>query len=269
MLAVVAALSAGSLRHARADTVDECVGAVASGQKEQRAGALRAARASFLSCDKVECPAQVRGVCDSLLTSVEASLPTVIFGARDALGSDLVTVRVLVDGVEAAASLDGKAVPIDPGPHSLRFERAGSAPIEQRAVIRESEKNRMFLVTFPPPEGVPGKSGEGTARGRPVPVVAYVLAGAGVASLGVFTALDVNGQSVYDTCKSGCSSSTKSGLTTERDVALTLGGVGIVSLGVATWLFLTRPAEAHATSGLALDVNGTIGGGTLGVRGSF
>src|ERR1700722_10936036 len=85
-----------TLGYARGDEIDTCVAAASTGQKQERAGQLRAARATFLSCDTSACPAEVRGVCDRLLLAVETSLPTVIFGARDAAGNDLVTVRVRV-----------------------------------------------------------------------------------------------------------------------------------------------------------------------------
>src|SRR5579859_1362442 len=157
---------------AHADTIDACVSAATAGQDLQRAGKLRDARAKFLSCDKRECPAEVRSVCDRLLNAVEASLPTVILGAHDASGADLVAVRVLLDGAPLVESLDGKALTLDPGPHALRFERPGSAPIEQKVVILEAEKNRAVVVTFPsappPPEAPPSTY-------RPVPILAYIL----------------------------------------------------------------------------------------------
>jgi hypothetical protein len=262
-------LLATSAGKARADTVDECVAAASSGQKLEHAGQLRAARAAFLSCDKTACPEQVRGVCDQLLTAVETSLPTVIFGARDAQGNDLLTVTVRVDGVVVSSALDGKASPMDPGPHSIVFERPGSPPVEQSAVIRESEKNRSILVTFPALPAAPPTKDEAPAH-RPIPVLVYALSGVGVASLAVFVGLDVDGQSRYSACKNaGCSPSTLSSLSTERDATLTLGGVGVAALGVATALFLTRPASPQAGGTVTLDVRGVLGGALVGAHGAF
>jgi len=259
----------GAPREARADSVEVCVAAVASGQKLQRTGELRAARATFLSCDKNECPAEVRAVCDRLVNTVEASLPTVIFGARDSAHRDLVAVRVRVDGAPVAETMDGKAVPMDPGHHVFRFERDGSAPIEQDFVIREAEKNRPILVTFPEagsPVPPPDVVRDDRPR-RPVPPLVYVLTGVGVASLGVFIALDVNGQSRYDACEGhGCPAS----LSAERAATFAMAGLGLVSLGAATWLFLARPTEPpRTTAALSFDVTGLRGGGLLRALATF
>jgi hypothetical protein len=265
----------GAPREARGDTVDACVSAASSGQKLQRAGQLRAARATFLTCDKSECPAEVRAVCDRLVNSVEASMPTVIFGARDAEGSDLIAVRVRIDGTAVAESLDGKAVPMDPGPHALRFEREGGAPIEQNVVIREAEKNRSLVVTFPSSKRLPAVAGpepvEGDREKRPIPALVYVFAGLGVASLGTFVALDVAGQSRYEACQPphACTQSTVNSLGVERGVAIGTLGLGIVSLGVATWLFLARPTEPRSGAALSLDFEGLRGGGVLRAVGTF
>ena len=255
----------GASRVAAADNVEACVSAVEEGQKLQRAGRLRAARTTFLACDSKACPAEVRTVCDQLITAVEADLPTVIVGARDAAGNDLVAVRVSVDGVLLSESMDGKAVPIDPGPHSIRFEHQGDAAIDESVVIREAEKRRSIVVTFPrrAAVGVPPTTETQTKPRRPVSALTYTLAAVGVASLGVFIGLDVNGQSRYSSCSGACSSSTAQSLSVERAATLTVGGVGVASHAVATVLFLTRPSAVDAGAAFHLDLAPTRGGGML------
>jgi hypothetical protein len=256
---------------AHADPVEACVSAVEDGQRLQRSGRLRAAREKFLACDKSECPAEVRAVCDRLVNAVEASLPTVIFGARDAADKDLVAVRVLVDGSPLLPSVDGKAVPLDPGPHQLRFEHEGSNPIDESVVVREAEKNRLIVVTFAESKGA-GAGASGNETRRPIPPVVFVLGGLGVASLGVFVGLDVDGQSRYESCqqqKGSCLPSTVHSLSIERGAAIATGVVGLVSLGLATFLFIQRPTEHHAAPALRVDVEGVRGGGLLHAVGSF
>jgi hypothetical protein len=259
---------AGVPRWAQADAIDACVTAAESGQKEQRAGQLRAARKAFLSCDRSECPAEVRTVCDRLLNAVETSVPTVIFGAKDSAGNDLVSVRVRVDGEIVAESMDGKAVPIDPGPHVFGFETAGSPPVEQRIVAREGEKNRPVIVSFAP-SGVTVRVEEISPRRAP-PALAYVFLGIGAAALGTFIGLDVNGQSRYSACQPhSCSSSTIDSLSAERDVAWALAGIGVLSLGGATWLFVSRSrAPAHPAS-VTLGIGPLREGGVLRAIGTF
>src|SRR5580700_9118420 len=40
--------------------------------------------------------------------------------------------------------------PIDPGEHTFRYEAPGAAPVEQHAVIRVGEKNRMLTAIVMP-----------------------------------------------------------------------------------------------------------------------
>ncbi len=249
------------LHVARADAIDACVSAATEGQKLERAGKLRDARTSFLACVKPTCPQEVKVVCDRFLAEVETGLPTVILGARDAAGQDLTAVRVTVDGTPFVSALDGKAVELDPGPHVLHFERADGAPVELRVVIREAEKNRALGVVFPseaqPTPGSESPSREGPGRAPP-PVLAYVLAGVGVASLGGFAYLGIHGQSQYDSCNPhACSQSTVDSLSVQRDLAFVTLGVGVVALGVATWLFLARPNVSHqAASTVSVQAGG-------------
>ncbi len=254
---------------AHADAIDACVSAATSGQVLQRQGKLRDARRDFLTCAVVRCPPVVKTVCDRLLSAVEASLPTVILGAHDAFGQDLLDVRVLLDGAPLVDTLDGKAVPIDPGPHELRFERRQGGTIPLNVVIREAEKNRAVDVSFPSDVVVPPPSPPvGTRR----PVLAYILGGLGIASLGAFAVLAIDGQSRFDRCKpSACTQGTIDGLTVQRDVAFATLGLGVVSSGLATWLFLARPSPPRGQ--LSLPVRLTFGasstGALLRAEGSF
>jgi len=266
---------------AQADRVEACVNAVEGGQKLQRAGKLGAARATFLACDKVDCPAEVRAVCDRLVLAVEAAQPTVILGARDATGKDLVAVRVSVDGAPLTESLDGKAVPIDPGPHVVRFEHAGDAPVEENVVIREAEKLRPIVVSFaasahaaavlPATSGAPAPAVTTLPAERSsVSPLVYALAGVSVVSFGVFVGLDVDGQSRFHTCQtSGCSSSTVSSLSIERDATIAMGAVGVVSLGLAVWRFVAGRGQPAPSTALRFDIDATHGGAVLGAASSF
>ncbi|HEY8040853.1 MAG TPA: hypothetical protein VIF15_13705 [Polyangiaceae bacterium] len=230
---------------ARADAIDACVSAATSGQLAQRRGQLRAARRAFLACAMPECPAEVKAVCEPLLANVESSLPTVILGARDDRGQDLADVRVSVDGAAFAETLDGKAAAMDPGPHVLRFERVGAPPVELQVVIREAEKNRAIGVVLPAGPGA-DRDGQPEARsprvGPPAPF--YALGGVALVSVGVFATLAIHGQRQFDGCNPhGCSQSTVDSLALERGLAFGALGVGVVSAGVAAWLFATRPAS--------------------------
>ena len=285
---VLAALAIASAwpslpRHAHADQIDACVTAATDGQKSQRQGKLRSARASFLQCVKPECPAEVRSVCDKLLAGVEASLPTIVLGARDSDGRDVPGVTVTLDGEPFASKLDGKELPVDPGQHALRFDRPDGVNVTVSLLVREAEKNRLVTATFTatPPAGPAGSAGAGGAEGggagspRPgIPVLASVFAAVAVASLGTFTVLAIRGQAQYDQCNPHkCDQSTIDSLSLQRDIAFGALGLGVVAAGAATWLYFSRPSASrtsgHASSTLSLGLGGGPGGALLIASGSF
>ena len=153
---------------------------------------------------------------------------------------------------------------LHPWTHFDTFKREGSL------VIREADKARPVVVTFAGQVAPPGPSTPDRERPGRIPTLVYVLGGVGVAALGVFVGLDVSGQSRYSACKSvACSSSTFDSIAVERDVTLTMGGLGVASLGAAAWFFFTRPAEPRSSSALHFDVDGRRGGGVLRAVGTF
>jgi hypothetical protein len=275
-------------RAARADEVEACASAATEAQRLRRDGKLTGARARILACARAECPFPVRSLCADLARDVEASLPTVIVGARDPHGRDIAAARVLLDGIPLAGALEGKAIPVDPGPHTLRVEREGSAPAEQGVVIREGEKNRLLLVVLdegtpptdrpspspspavaqPPPESTSAPASASTSASGRAPVAAYVLGGLGLASLATFAVLAVDGQRRYDACSSTphCSGNAVDALLTERVAAWVTLGAGVALLGVSAWLFLAHPApSAH----YALVLDPTPGGIVAGIHGAL
>jgi hypothetical protein len=256
--AVAAPASSGT---ARADQIEVCASAAMTAQRLQRDGRLQSARQALVTCSGPGCPNEVRALCDDLFSRIDASQPTLILGARDEQGRDIVAAAVYVDNVRVADSLDGRAILLDPGPHTLRFERAGSPPVEESIVLREGQKNRSLVVVVPGPTLVASSS-------SPIPTASYVLGAIGILGLGVFAALAVDGQSRYDACNPhGCSQSTVDHIATERDVTFGVLGVGVVSLAAAAWwFFFARPT--HRAS-LGVGVTGVPGGGVAALAGSF
>ena len=132
-----------------ADVHDECIAAAEQSQPLRHEGKLREARERLRTCSKPQCPAIVRSDCTKWLADVDASTPTIVVHATDPTGADLTDVRVLVDGKLAATAIDGRDIPLDPGPHTIRFERDGSPPMEQRMVADVGAQHRLLSVTFP------------------------------------------------------------------------------------------------------------------------
>jgi hypothetical protein len=261
---------------AHADDTDTCLAASDSGQKDRDTGHLLEARKQLLTCSRDVCPKLVRSDCEKWASDVQERLPTVVFGARDARGADLVDVGVDVDGVTMTTKLDGRALPVDPGEHRLRFTHEGSAPVEQTVVLREREKGRSIVVEFTAqPEATPERPPAPTG-GKRAPVLAYVLGGFGALSLGSFAYFGFTGQSDASTLRSSCaphcSDSSVSNVRTKLLVADISLGVGVVSLGVAGYLLLFpgNHDDAPAQSArISLDVTPVPGGQVAVVGGRF
>ncbi|WP_437663463.1 hypothetical protein [Sorangium sp. So ce1182] len=169
-LSLAAALSLAGIDARAQPSKRACAAAYERAQGLRRDGKLIAAREALIACSQPTCPAAAVADCGPWLAEVEKSLPSVVIAARDAGGRERLDVRVLVDGRLLAAALDGKALPVDPGPHTFRYEPAGGPAVEERVLIREGEKNRAITVILgAPPGGAPPS---------PRPIVAPAAPGA-------------------------------------------------------------------------------------------
>ena len=247
-----------------------CIAASDAGQTSRDTGHLRAARASFLACSRAECPKTVRLDCDGWLEETTKSVPSVVLGAADERGNELGDVRVTFDGEPLADHLTGTAVAVDPGSHVVRFQAPDGRVVEQRVLIREAEKARPLLVTFPPvttpgneaapplvPAApvVPAASTASAPATRSTPtstnlVVGSLVGVAGVASLA--TALYFETQqnslanSLQDACPHKCAATPA--LQTEVNSAKTdqlaegiFFGLSAATLAASGYVLLARP----------------------------
>lgn len=247
---------------------DACYSAPVDGQTLQRAGKLLEARERFAGCARTSCPPEIVADCSRWLSDVEAATPSVVMAARDGEGHDVVDVRVVIDG-RAPVDLSARAIPLDPGAHKLVFQRAGSADVSVDTLLREGEKNREVAVRFGVAPGAAGEPGSPRA-GRPVPLAVWIAGGAGalgLASFATFGALGVSERGANH-CDSGCTQGQKDAVDSKYLVANVSLGVGVVGLGVATWLYLARPA-AEAPGAASIDVRPLPGGAFAAYGASF
>jgi hypothetical protein len=278
--ALVVLLSAWTAAsEASADEKDTCVRAVERAQNARLDGKLREARDGFVTCARAVCPAAIREDCTRWVADVDASLPSVVIDASWVNGGDVTGMTVLLDGAPLAGAEKGRAIAVDPGEHTFRFEAAGAAPVETRNVIHEGEKNRILHVVFGPstPEPTPTVAGSTPAAAPPrassppglwqgpVPESAqarpssrapistgvFVFGGFAIAGFVSFAYLGLAGtgqlDSLRSTCGHGCNPSDVTSARNEILLGDILGLVGLAAAGVATWFFLTRP-EAPAAA---------------------
>jgi hypothetical protein len=263
-----------------ADDKDTCVRAVEHAQNARIDGKLREAREGFVICARAVCPAAIREDCTHWVADVDASLPSVVFDAVWGNGGDVTGMTVLLDGAPLAGAEKGRAVAVDPGEHTFRFEVAGAAPIETRNVIHEGEKNRVLHIVFTPstaattvpivpsasPAAAPPQTSappglwqkpvperpqvEPSTRSR-VPTSVFVFGGVALAGFVSFAYLGLAGtgqlDSLRSTCGHICNPSDVNSARNEILLGDILGLVGLAAAGVATWVFLSRP-DAPATA---------------------
>jgi hypothetical protein len=177
----------------------------------------------------------IKRECGQWLIEVEAASPSVVVSARDESGRDLLDVKVTIDGGPAA--LDGKVIRLDPGRHTIRFERANAAPKEEVVLLTEGEKARPVSVTFA--TEVTQKETRSTSS---IPVASYVLGGLGIVGLGVGSYFGIRGVSDRTGfgCDRGCTDADYSRVNREFLVADVALAVGIASLAAAVAFWFTE-----------------------------
>ena len=262
-------------------TTKECITTYEDSVPLRKNHQLKAARAKLVICSSESCPADIRSECLSRLAEIDASMPTVVFEAKDAAGAMVFAVKVKMDGDLLAERLQGSALAIDPGEHTFTFEVAGRPSIEKHLMIFEGEKLRRERVEFealagpkPAPTAVNhsqiGDHGTATSGGKaPLGkgrIAALALGGVGVVATGVGVAYNFVAMSRRDhatsICPNDCSDPT--GVNAWNDAhsagniatgAFIIGAAAIAS-GVAVWLLAKPTAEGAPASQISLGPGG-------------
>ena len=248
---------------AHADDTGACIDASARGQEQRDKGKLRDARESFLACSRTACHAIIRTDCAAWLADVEARTPSIVVSAQDPDGRDVADVRVSLDGQPLADHLEARAIPLDPGEHTFRFERAGSLPVTRAVILREGERRRVISVRFSP---------EAKAeKRRSIPAAPIALAGVGLLGGGVFAGLAWSAKSDVDrmraSCAPGCKPAEVEAARAKLIAANVSLGVGIAALGAAGIVLIVR--SRAPSSPVALTLHPVLGGGAAMLRGTF
>jgi hypothetical protein len=248
---------------AHAQTKVECVAAFDRGQELREQTKLRAAREQFMQCARDACAAPLRKDCATQLEEVSRDQPTIVLGARDSLGEELSGVRVWIDQEPAKIDESGLSVQVDPGPHTVRFEDASGVRVSMHVVSRMGERNRPVIAVFathpaapsrelqPQPSARSGQAIPPTPQAGP-PFWAYIASGVGVVGLGAFTALAISGHTEKERLLTSCAptcNDAQVNVVKSRYIAADISlGVGVVSLAIAAYLFLSQPAVAPKPS---------------------
>ncbi|MBX3187790.1 MAG: hypothetical protein KF819_12275 [Labilithrix sp.] len=249
----MAAALAGSA--GAAPRTKRCIDAAETGQQLRSSGRLVAARRAFGACTAPDCPAAIRRDCARWIEDVDAAIPTISVRLEDENGREVSEGKVLIDGEEPSFEPSaGRALPIDPGAHKVTWLRSDGR-IEQDAIIREGEHNRVILlrvapqVSAPPTKEAPPPAA--SSRSSPWP---WIVGGIGLAALGVGSGLWIAGTGERSDLERTCAAA-HTCLQADVDASrskLVVGdvfvGVGIVALAGALYLFLTADEPKRAAT---------------------
>ena len=255
-----------------------CITAHATGQRETKAGHLRLATQLFTACGSDEtCPSQLRQECAEFLKTVQQTIPTVIFTVIGEKNEDITSVKVFSSDELLVDGLDGRAIQVDPGKHHLRFLLPTGEILNSDVLIREGEKNRQVEVKVKGDVETEAATSENLAPPASTPVVStpvpapvtlpaprvgehriplgfWIASGTALAGIGVGVTYAVFGKSEKNDlsdCAPYCGENmrgTYNNLKRDYLVADIGFGVGLVSAGVATYLYVSSVSRTRDTS---------------------
>ncbi|HWA76230.1 MAG TPA: hypothetical protein VG937_28015 [Polyangiaceae bacterium] len=242
-----------------AEQREQCLKAHESGQLLRLDGKLVEAKRSLTACAAEACPNAVRADCTAWLAQLAESTPSIVLAATSERG-DETRVRVLLDGAELTSNLDGKAIELDPGPHTFRFELSPYPAVERELVLREGERERMLAIRFehapakPLPQSSPVAAAtapappSAAAGPRPVPWISYALGGLSLAAIGSATTFGLialhERREKLDGCAPLCSGHDKADVELPALAADISVAVALIAGGAAAYTYWTRPEVA-------------------------
>jgi hypothetical protein len=261
--------------HAQDNGKHLCASAFTESQRLMRKGNLLEAKKKLVLCGGAECPEAMHADCQQWLTSVEASIPTVVFQVSSTSGPQPEEVQLSLDGQDAL-TLDSRAVSMDPGAHDIVFAAKGFRTASKRIVVSEGEKLRREEILLAPlsvarPADNPALPARTSAPakitiGRPasrvtIPVI-VASSGAAVAGLAaIYFGLEARSDDRgLDTCSPSCTREVVDHVRREYLWANLSIGLAVAGLTTAVVLFVFNGKSSNTSTTLGLDAGpGKIG----------
>jgi hypothetical protein len=249
---VAALLIAESPRLAQAQDREACTEAYTKTQKLRLANKPHEAAASAAVCAAKSCAEWARKECATWLEELRAATPSLSVSVRDERGNVVRGARVLVDGTDVSQDSDGGPMDLEPGEHVIVVEQPGRANVERKVVLAEGEKNRrieIVLVTDVSPGPAVGAPvvpviPPADEYRRPIPWPTYLLAGVGLAALGVGVFTGIRGVSARDDlygCRPTCPQDRVDSVSSKFVVTDVAVGVSLLALAGAAIFYFSRP----------------------------
>jgi hypothetical protein len=218
-----------------------CLASYEQAQRLRLKQALSAAKRELLVCAKPTCPEVLRRDCTTWLAEVERAQPSIVVSAR--AGSEPVNdVTIMIDGNVVTPDQPGSPIVLDPGKHELQAESIDHDPVSVAFELAAGEKKKQIAVDFgsaPPVKGRPERN--------LTPV--YGLAALGVVGLGSFAFFALRShsrKSDLESCKGHCPEEDVDRVKRDQLIADVSLGVGLLCLGGATYLYLSKPSSKES-----------------------
>jgi hypothetical protein len=247
------------------DSTNQCLVAYSAGQRLRHEGDLVGAMAELRTCGGPACPVRMQGDCQRWLDDVDRALPAVVFRVRDAEGELLANVSASIDGAPPRR-LDGRALPMNPGEHVVRFERAGYRALNTPVFVTEGEKLEPRDVMLEPLVGldesahplpteprdaVPLSSGPALDAGRtlsPWPIALGAVGLVGGVGFVYFGVRAKNGETDLEQCSPDCRQAQVDDVKQNFSLSNISLGIGLAGLaGAGFLLLLDEPASDGAS----------------------
>jgi hypothetical protein len=218
-----------------------------TGQKFRRAGKLRDAKSWFEVCARPSCREDIVHDCRSWSEEIERSIPTVVVHPRDDRGQTVTDARVVIDGTLVPAESLAQPLPLDPGPHTIDFERTDAPRVSRSITLVEGDHVDVAATVAAPsprrPANPPPDEPRG-ARGIPTPaLLSGIVAAAGVVAFGTLAVVGY-GDWRGSKCSVSCAHEDASRVRTTLLLADVSLAVAAVAGGLATFFFFDGRA-AH------------------------
>jgi hypothetical protein len=294
LLLATAASIASPAPAVAANTRETCFNAYERAQRLRLDHRLLASREQLRLCLDTACPTFVKNDCGKWLGEVEASIPAVLLVKQgDQKGRTENRLAVFVDGERVAEPVDGRAIPVDPGPHDVRYELDGRF-VDTHVSVPEGQKQFPLTIDLrelaPPPAPVtapelaPWPEAADTSHTKPPssppwfarwPWPTYASGALAVTGLAIFAGFGIAGKSAT-ACAPSCTHSQVDKIRTDYTVADVSLGAAIAAGAAALYFVLTAKPEARnggatqaRTAEWWIDVRPTRGGGAVAAGGSF
>jgi len=118
-------------------------------QSLEKAEHLRAAQEEYLECANSSCSSALQRICGIRHTQLNSEIPSFVPVVTDGTGKNYVLVEVKADNELLTSRLDGSALNLDPGKHTITFSTDDGVIATKSLIMIQGQRNRIVEVSYP------------------------------------------------------------------------------------------------------------------------